>query len=102
LRSLLGSDKLDVRLGGIYALERIAKDSSADRPTITEVLTAYVRGHAPWAPARPKQDVDTAAPHQLPFLQERHPDVQAAMTVLGRMPPSDRGALNTPAALAVR
>jgi hypothetical protein len=49
----LGSDKLDVTLGGLYALERIAKDSLADRATITEVLTAYVRGHAPWPPARP-------------------------------------------------
>jgi len=30
----LGSDKLDVRIGGIYALERIARDSSpASRPT---------------------------------------------------------------------
>ena len=57
----LGSDKLDVRLGGIYALDRIAKDSPADRATIAEVLTAYVRGHAPWAPAGPTQDVENAA-----------------------------------------
>jgi len=46
----LGSDHLDVRLGGIYALERIARDSPGDRPTIGEVLTAYLRGHAPWPP----------------------------------------------------
>jgi uncharacterized protein YjbI with pentapeptide repeats len=57
-------------------------------------LTAYVRGHALWAPARPEQDVQNAAPDQLPYLQERDPDVQAAMTVLGRMPPSDRGRLD--------
>ena len=30
----LGSDKLDIRLGGIYALERIAVDSERDHPTI--------------------------------------------------------------------
>jgi hypothetical protein len=46
----LGSEHVDVRLGGIYALERIARDSPDDRATIEEVLTAYVRGHAPWPP----------------------------------------------------
>jgi hypothetical protein len=43
----LGDEKLEVRLGGIYALERIAKDSEKDYLTIIEVLTAYVREHAP-------------------------------------------------------
>ena len=28
----LGSDKLDVRIGGIYALERVARDSARDHP----------------------------------------------------------------------
>jgi membrane protein implicated in regulation of membrane protease activity len=42
----LGSDKLDVRLGGIYALERIAKDSRRDHPTVVEVLSAFVREHS--------------------------------------------------------
>jgi hypothetical protein len=47
----LGSDKVDVRLGGIYALERIAKNSEDDRDTIAEVLTAFVRQHSPWPPS---------------------------------------------------
>jgi uncharacterized protein YjbI with pentapeptide repeats len=47
----LGHSELDVRLGGIYALERIARDSKDDHPQVVEVLTAYVREHAPW-PAR--------------------------------------------------
>ena len=34
----LGSSKLDVRLGGIYGLERIAKTSERDHPTVVEVL----------------------------------------------------------------
>jgi uncharacterized protein YjbI with pentapeptide repeats len=46
----LGSEHLDVRVGGIYALERIAYDSPPDRATIEEVLTAYLRDHAPWPP----------------------------------------------------
>lgn len=51
----LGHAQLDVRLGGIYALERIARDSSADRAAIGEVLTAFVRSHAPWPPRVPDQ-----------------------------------------------
>lgn len=42
----LGSTGLDVRLGGIYALERIAVDCARDHPTIAEVLSAFVREHS--------------------------------------------------------
>jgi Pentapeptide repeats (8 copies) len=80
----LGSDHLDVRLGGIYALERIARDSPGDRATIGEVLTAYVRGHAPWPPRLPDQPPVDAAIDAVTFLRLRAPDVQAALTVLGR------------------
>ena len=39
----LGSDKIEVRLGGIYALERIAQDSDRDHWTIMEVLTPFIQ-----------------------------------------------------------
>jgi hypothetical protein len=39
----LGSDKMVVRLGGIYALERISQESSQDYWTVMESLTAFVR-----------------------------------------------------------
>jgi hypothetical protein len=42
----LGSDKLDVRIGGIFALERVARDSARDHPTVLEVLTAFIREHS--------------------------------------------------------
>jgi hypothetical protein len=80
----LGHAELDVRLGGIYALERIARDSPADQATIGEVLTAFVRGHAPWPPRLPGQYIATAPIDQVPELQVRAPDVQASLTVLGR------------------
>jgi Pentapeptide repeats (8 copies) len=80
----LGSDHLDVRLGGIYALERIARDSTDDRATIGEVLTAYIRGHAPWPPRLDGQPPAEAAIEDVPELQVRAPDVQASLTVLGR------------------
>jgi hypothetical protein len=80
----LGHTQLDVRLGGIYALERIARDSSADRATIGEVLTAFVRSHAPWPPRLPGQYVAAAPIDEVPELQVRAADVQACLTVLGR------------------
>ena len=43
----LGSDKPDVQLGGIYGLEQLARDSPPDHPAVFDVLTAFVRGHAP-------------------------------------------------------
>ncbi|MFG3398756.1 pentapeptide repeat-containing protein [Streptomyces parvus] len=63
----LGEDKMDVRLGGIYALQRIMQDSHRDQPTITNVLATYVRTHAAKPPAK---DQDVPA------------DVLAALTVL--------------------
>jgi hypothetical protein len=80
----LGNDNMDVRLGGIYALERIASDSRQDRATIAEVLTAFVRGHAPWPakrPGQPRTDMDLV---DVPELRAWAADVEAALTVLGR------------------
>jgi uncharacterized protein YjbI with pentapeptide repeats len=92
----LGHAELDVRLGGIYALERIANDSPDDRTTIAEVLTAFVRGHAPWPPRLPGQYHAEAPIEQVPELQVRAPDVQAALNVLARRqpPPKSSGRLD--------
>jgi uncharacterized protein YjbI with pentapeptide repeats len=44
----LGNDKSpDVRLGGIYGLEQLARDSPSDQPAVFDVLTAFVRRQAP-------------------------------------------------------
>jgi hypothetical protein len=67
----LGNGNLDVRLGGIYALERIARDSPDDAPVIGEVLTAYIRTHAPWPPSLPGQYLATAPIDDVPELQVR-------------------------------
>ena len=67
-----GNPKLELRLGGIYALERIARDSERDHWPIMEVLTAHVREHA----------------HiHLPVAQDPTPlatDIQAIMAVIRR------------------
>jgi hypothetical protein len=86
----LGSDRLDVRLGAIYALERIMIDSARDHPTIVEVLAAFVRVHAPLNTEDPDGDAPGARVGHTPT------DVQAALTVLGRRPPGrvERGRLD--------
>ena len=44
----LGSDKIETRLGGIYTLERISRESGTDYWTVMETLTAFVRERARW------------------------------------------------------
>jgi uncharacterized protein YjbI with pentapeptide repeats len=43
VEQLGNEESITVRLGGIYSLERIAKDSKDDHWTIMEVLTAFIR-----------------------------------------------------------
>jgi uncharacterized protein YjbI with pentapeptide repeats len=69
----LGSDKPDIRLGGIYSMERIARDSKNDQGPVMEVLTAFGREHAPTSTA-------SAGPGSTTVTT----DVQAVLTVVGR------------------
>jgi uncharacterized protein YjbI with pentapeptide repeats len=86
----LGSEKPEVRVGGIRALERIATNSKEDRAAIAYVLGAFVRVHAS-GPAGPRGTPASETPavdEDLPWLQHRAPDVQTAMWVLGRRKPA--------------
>jgi uncharacterized protein YjbI with pentapeptide repeats len=84
---------VEVRLGAIYALERIAFDSPRDQWTIMEVLTAYVRQNAP-APAQEptkqeqeKDAQDTTKENEEPAIanaKKPATEIQAILTVLGR------------------
>ena len=60
--ALLGARQPEVRVGAIYALERAAIRSAEEHPVVMSVLAAFVREHS-----HPAQ-----------------PDVQAALTVIGR------------------
>jgi Pentapeptide repeats (8 copies) len=83
----LGSDKLNVRLGGIYGLERIAVDSERDHPTVVEVLSAFVREQSQPATQPSLDAADANGEPAKPSPTPRSPtDVQAAVTVLGRLP----------------
>ena len=75
----LGSDQLTVRLGGIYALERIARDSPRDYGPVMEVLTAFVREQSP-LPANAAGTPAASAP-AIPA------EVAAVFKVIGRRTP---------------
>ncbi|MBF6172333.1 pentapeptide repeat-containing protein [Nocardia blacklockiae] len=72
----LASDKTEIRLGGIYLLERLATDSPSDRRTIYDLLSAFIRKSAPNTSACELADDPDGT---MPSI-----DVQAALTVLGR------------------
>ena len=78
----LGSDRLDVRLGAIYGLERIMIDSERDHPTIVEVLAAFVREHSRVLTTRANE---TEEDERFRF-PDSETDVRAAVRVLGRRP----------------
>jgi hypothetical protein len=69
IEQLGDKEHLMVRLGGIYALEQIARDSKSHHWAVMEVLTAFVREPAlatAWHIGKPP------------------PDIQAILTVIGR------------------
>lgn len=88
----LGAATPEERLGGIYALEQIWKESPRDHSAILELLCSYVRIRStiqplandseslfpPWE--SPSQAVYPSEPVHLPA------DVQAVMTVIARRP----------------
>src|ERR1700732_949733 len=73
---------IDMRLGGIYALQRLMQDSPRDQPTVIAVLCAFARG--PY-PSDPKLQGSSAS--SLPT------DVQAALTVVGTRNTAHDGAM---------
>jgi hypothetical protein len=72
----LGKENLELRLGGIYGLERIARRSEKFYGPTMDILVTYVREHAPWEAPFASQ---AQQPPPKPTV-----DLQAALTVLGR------------------
>jgi hypothetical protein len=73
----LGSTKLDVRIGAVCALERIARDSAYDHPTVMQVLTVFIRENSRKEWLVPGTSAGST-------YRATRPDVQAALTVIGR------------------
>jgi uncharacterized protein YjbI with pentapeptide repeats len=79
-----GTRRTETRLGGVYALERIAIDSDSDYWPVMEVLTAYVRENAAWRGMG--RAANAAGPLPRPSA-----DIQAILSVLGRRRPGPAG-----------
>lgn len=69
----LGDDKMDVRIGGIYALGNIGKDATDYQQTVVDVLATYTLEH-------------TRKPRTTDALVK---DVETALRVLGRVRPAN-------------
>jgi len=65
-----GNPAIEIRLGGIYALERISKESEKDYWPIMEILTAYIRKNSPVELAESRDKITL--------------DIQAILTVIGK------------------
>jgi hypothetical protein len=79
-----GQKLFEIRIGGIYALERIARESQEDYWPIMEILTAYVRQNATSRRKEGHQDTDGATGEETLSPPAPDPDIQAIMTVLRR------------------
>ncbi len=65
---------IEVRIGALLALERIAKDSIRDHIQIMEILCAYIRYNSPLENLSNDADKD----------QDISEDIQTALTIIGR------------------
>jgi uncharacterized protein YjbI with pentapeptide repeats len=83
---LLADERPDSRLGGIYALERLAHDSEATyKGMVVRTLSAFIRHHAQKPHPREQPDWD-----ELDFGPDGPSiDVQTAATVLAELGPTD-------------
>lgn len=88
----LGDARLDIRLGGIYALEGIARESRELHGPVIELLTAFLREHASEKTETSDEDSTAATaagagvipavkPARIPYLRA---DFKAIATVLSR------------------
>jgi uncharacterized protein YjbI with pentapeptide repeats len=100
----LASEKMEERLGGIYTLEGISRESRGDYWTIMETLTAFVRERARWKDSENVLEsgkVVTSIPRETnspsgvngeaQALERRPPtDIAAVLAVIGRRLATER------------
>ena len=87
----LASEKMEVRLGGIYSLERLAEDSPSEYWLTIEILTAFVRERSALPLTEfPEQPLTIVGGTSSPASSRRSQplpiptDIQAVMTILSR------------------
>ncbi|AFY32441.1 pentapeptide repeat-containing protein [Calothrix sp. PCC 7507] len=91
----LGHEKIETRIGAIYALERVAQDFPKEHWTIMEILTAFIRENTPIHGQEAPKEEDSSpisfgkqnSPTDLHSYNESpkiRTDIQVALTVIGR------------------
>lgn len=80
----LGSDDPTVRIGAIYALERIGRDSERDHRPAMEVLTSFLRERYP------RRAIGEGTPDTIP--DQGRTERQAVLGIIGRRDPARDGA----------
>lgn len=87
--AMLGSDRSDERIAGIYAMESIMVQSERDHNTVVEVLSAFIRNRASTAgkpvPLQYKPG-EVVLPTENIVRSPAPADIQAALYVLGKRP----------------
>ncbi|WP_052245259.1 pentapeptide repeat-containing protein [Halocynthiibacter namhaensis] len=76
---------LEVRIGGLYALERIARDSPKDHITVMEIICAYIRENCkPDVSQFPADDapLDVWINWDVPAQQHPRSDINTAISVI--------------------
>lgn len=95
-----GREKIAIRVGGIYALERIARDSDRDRGVVMAVLTTYVRENSP---RKESGQINEETPPRGKALSAPQAilgaDIQAVLAVLRRRKNLDVMELSEPLSL---
>lgn len=97
----LGSPDLYVRIGAVYALEQVLRDSPEQHTDIVNVLVEFVRAHTRLTtPTRIRRDASThhgvhaiiltALPDPADHPAQPQPNIHAALTVLGGRPTRGR------------
>ncbi|MCX5215825.1 hypothetical protein OG689_42510 [Kitasatospora sp. NBC_00240] len=71
---LTDEDSATAQLAGVYALQRIMRDSEKDHDTIVQLLAGFVRERSPWASSAGTPRVKAPS------------DIQAALTLLATRP----------------
>jgi uncharacterized protein YjbI with pentapeptide repeats len=79
----LGSDKTEVRVAGIYTLDRMRRQAIGGTREIVPVVTAFIRQHA----FLKNRDLLTSTNKWTPPLSSSHPDVQVALNLLSHLRP---------------
>lgn len=74
----LGHGNIEMKIGGIYALERISQDSLKDYWSIIEILTAYLRRTSSVDSVNSESEYVNDSPPRLPI------EVQTALNVISR------------------